>query len=545
MEVTNFKVRYNVMDLRSIRAFAGIKGGMNGSCKDVYFVRGLGVSPAYETEIEEMDRQMSERQRQNQGRYVRLNRLPVLVEPKDIAEYSERFNRWKDSGEQTLDLAACAGSGILQEAAGSALGQIAKEYRRYYPTASESMEKNFIIKLMFWTEQAAGEMLRSWNGHRADKLVYGGAVKNQEYLFGYFLTLLGIDVLFLLPQGEPKAAPELLALSECMEIGSPGDVKIPDYVPGRWMTEKTERNQNVRNQSTQNQSTQNQNADQVRSGKAKAVNVRRPDRDRRTAALADSRAPAGQGASRQDGCAPAGQGTSCASGQGRHTAAAPASPPERSFVQSSDSSPGRVPVSTRRPAEEKRELGFEELALLASSVVMIAVHGKNGDVEATGSGIMISSGGYILTNNHVISGGRYFSIRIEGEDQAYPTDEIIKYHPLLDLAILRIDRRLKPLPIYRGTKPLVRGQKVVAIGSPLGLFNSVSDGIISGFRSINDVNMIQFTAPISHGSSGGAVLNMQGEIIGISTAGIDSGQNLNLAVDYTYIRDFVKGFTNQ
>ena len=55
--------------------------------------------------------------------------------------------------------------------------------------------------------------------------------------------------------------------------------------------------------------------------------------------------------------------------------------------------------------------------------------------------------------------------------------------------------------------------------------------------------MIQFTAPISHGSSGGAVLNMQGEVIGISTAGFDEGQNINLAVNYEDIRMFVIGFT--
>ena len=54
--------------------------------------------------------------------------------------------------------------------------------------------------------------------------------------------------------------------------------------------------------------------------------------------------------------------------------------------------------------------------------------------------------------------------------------------------------------------------------------------------------MIQFTAPISHGSSGGAVLNMYGEVIGISTAGIDSGQNINLAIGYENIRMFTTGF---
>ena len=59
---------------------------------------------------------------------------------------------------------------------------------------------------------------------------------------------------------------------------------------------------------------------------------------------------------------------------------------------------------------------------------------------------------------------------------------------------------------------------------------------------IRDMEMIQFTAPISHGSSGGAVFNMFGEVIGISTAGIDEAQNLNLAVSYEDINNFVKGF---
>ena len=147
-----------------------------------------------------------------------------------------------------------------------------------------------------------------------------------------------------------------------------------------------------------------------------------------------------------------------------------------------------------------------------------------------------------LTNNHVACRGSYYSVRIEEDERVYQTDEMIKYNSVLDLAVIRIDRRLQPLPIYSGQKKLVRGQRVVAIGSPLGLFNSVSDGIISGFRMIEDVEMIQFTAPISSGSSGGAVLNMYGEVIGISTAGFDAGQNINLAVGHKYIGDFVRGF---
>ena len=203
----------------------------------------------------------------------------------------------------------------------------------------------------------------------------------------------------------------------------------------------------------------------------------------------------------------------------------------------------RQPQAVQKPRENSNtEKSFEELAQLASSIVMIAIQDRSGEVVGTGSGIMIGRNGYILTNNHVASAGVYFSVRIEDDEEVYTTREVIKYNPSTDLAVIRINRQLTPLPVYSGSKSLVRGQKVVAIGSPLGLFNSVSDGIISGFRRIGDVDMIQFTAPISHGSSGGAVLNMYGQLIGISTAGIDSGQNINLAIGYENIRLFAGGF---
>ena len=197
--------------------------------------------------------------------------------------------------------------------------------------------------------------------------------------------------------------------------------------------------------------------------------------------------------------------------------------------------------SSIQPAASSAELAFEDLALRASSIVMIAIHDKSGKIVGSGSGIMVGRDGYILTNNHVTCGS-YYSVRIEDDNTAYKTEELIKYNSVLDLAVIRIDRQLQPLPIYQGRKPLVRGQKVVAIGSPLGFFNTVSDGIISGFRKIDNVDMIQFTAPISDGSSGGAVLNMQGEVVGIVTLGFDEGQNINLAVGYEFIHGFVRGF---
>ncbi|MDE7094388.1 MAG: serine protease, partial [Oscillospiraceae bacterium] len=195
---------------------------------------------------------------------------------------------------------------------------------------------------------------------------------------------------------------------------------------------------------------------------------------------------------------------------------------------------------TQKP--KRRELHYEELARLAESVVIIGVYDRNGNFKGSGSGIAISRQGYILTNCHVIDDGRIYSVRLENDENIYTSCQVIKYHTQFDLAVIKINKELKPLKIYDGRKELLRGQKVIAIGSPMGLFNSVSDGIISGFRKIDNLDMIQFTAPVADGSCGGALLNTYGEVIGITTAHVRKSENMNLAVGYQQILPFILGF---
>lgn len=371
--------------------------------------------------------------------YLRIRELPRLMDLKDIDYYRKREEAWRNSGKKQ------AVTKKFQNAkTGAALEAVLEKFRDATPGVSQSMEQNFVVKLLFWLDRAEEGFLKNWEPEKNSRFVYCGSTAKQEYLFCYLLTLLGVNVLICRQDGDKEPAAPLKQLLHT--------VKAEVRPAVRTLT----------------------------------VNVRRPERDERTRRSLQSRQ------TQQDG--------------------------------------------------EKRELSFEELAQLASSVVMITIHDREGKPLGSGSGIMISPDGYILTNNHVASGGYSYSVRVEEDDRVYQTDEMIKYNQFLDLAIIRIDRKLKPVPFYQGQRPLVRGQKVVAIGSPLGLFNSVSDGIISGFRKIDEVNMIQFTAPISHGSSGGAVLNMYGEVIGISTAGIDSGQNINLAVGYEEMNNFIRGF---
>ncbi|WP_107842099.1 trypsin-like peptidase domain-containing protein [Metasolibacillus meyeri] len=204
--------------------------------------------------------------------------------------------------------------------------------------------------------------------------------------------------------------------------------------------------------------------------------------------------------------------------------------------------PTVVPVQTAKviPTPTK-ECSYEQLASLAVSVVMIKTFGPDREVVCFGSGVVLHRDGYILTNLHVVSGGEYFSVLYENDATEYTTDQFVKYHHIYDLAILKVNRAGKALPVKMDGQ-LVRGQKIVAIGSPLGLFNSVSDGIVSGFRDIRQMPMIQFTAPISNGSSGGALLNMHGQLVGLITAGFDDGQNLNLAVPAHVIYQFAQNF---
>ena len=203
-------------------------------------------------------------------------------------------------------------------------------------------------------------------------------------------------------------------------------------------------------------------------------------------------------------------------------------------------------INTIHPDRKKQntELSYEALARLAKSVVMIGVYDRNGNFTGTGSGIAISKDGYILTNLHVVSDGQLYAVRLENDEQVYPSYQIVKYHTQFNLAVIKIDRYLDPLRIYDGRNELVRGQKIIAIGSPMGMFNSVSDGIISGFRKSENQEYIQFTAAVSDGSCGGALLNTYGEVIGINTAHVIKGENINLAVSYKQILPFILGFVH-
>lgn len=147
-----------------------------------------------------------------------------------------------------------------------------------------------------------------------------------------------------------------------------------------------------------------------------------------------------------------------------------------------------------------------------------------------GSGFFAGGEGRIITNYHVIRGAAE-AVIVTADSVEHKDVEVIAVDKALDLAILRIRTGgEKPLALGESRTAAV-GEHVVAIGNPLGLGDTVSDGLLSGMREFDDgVRVLQISAPISPGSSGGPVLNDRGQVIGIATFVVNRGQNLNFAV---------------
>jgi serine protease Do len=142
-------------------------------------------------------------------------------------------------------------------------------------------------------------------------------------------------------------------------------------------------------------------------------------------------------------------------------------------------------------------------------------------IHALGSGVIITPDGYIVTNNHVVSGATKIIVKLH--DGREYTAKVVGTDPQTDLAVLKIDaKNLTPIT-FGDSSQIEVGDIVLAIGNPFGLGESVTEGIVSGVNrnslGINTYeNYIQTDAPINPGNSGGALVDLKGRLIGINTA---------------------------
>ena len=172
----------------------------------------------------------------------------------------------------------------------------------------------------------------------------------------------------------------------------------------------------------------------------------------------------------------------------------------------------------------------------ARSVVFITAKNEKGTGGWTGSGFIVSTDGKILTNYHVIRNSKEASVRLDNGD-VYDTVEVLDVDRRKDIALLKI-KAVDLQPVRIGSSSAIQiGDTVYSLSNPLGLFdNTLSEGIISGNRPMDGYRLLQITAPISHGSSGGPLFNDKGEVIGITVGFWGEGQSLNFAVPIDYAR---------
>lgn len=182
--------------------------------------------------------------------------------------------------------------------------------------------------------------------------------------------------------------------------------------------------------------------------------------------------------------------------------------------------------------------------------------GQSTDSSAAGTGMVVTSDGYVLTNKHVINGANKVTVVLD-DGTTYEDVEVVATDPLNDVAFLKI-KNASDLPTVTlgDSKTLHVGQQVIAIGNALGEYqNTVTSGIISGIgRSVTASDgsgynaetlsdMIQTDAAINSGNSGGPLVNAAGEVIGINTATSSTAENMGFAIPISSVKGMLKQLT--
>jgi serine protease Do len=237
--------------------------------------------------------------------------------------------------------------------------------------------------------------------------------------------------------------------------------------------------------------------------------------------------------------------------------------------------------TTTNPNTARKPLSPKDIVKQSSPAIVFVEVGE-GENRASGTGFILDKSGLIATNFHVVRGNKQIKVKLYGGD-VYSVIAIAGVDPGRDLAVLRI-QPVKALPTVRlgDSDQMSAGDQVITIGNPLGVFDySVSSGLVSQVRPVctndnvdyalknrprleelatkaqktrlteqeraevskllctQELKYFQISAPISQGSSGGPLFNQSGEVVGVTTAIITAGQNINLAIPGNYLKPIV------
>ena len=168
---------------------------------------------------------------------------------------------------------------------------------------------------------------------------------------------------------------------------------------------------------------------------------------------------------------------------------------------------------------------------LSASVFVVESLDSKGTTIALGSGVSIAKD-EVVTNRHVVEEGKSWQVRRGDNIWAAKIAYLDSKHDLCGLWVAGLNAA--PVTV-RPSSTLSVGDRVYALGNPEGLQLSLSEGLVSGLRKFEGVSLIQTTAPISHGSSGGGLFDSQGELVGVTTFVMKDGQNLNFALPTEWV----------
>lgn len=191
------------------------------------------------------------------------------------------------------------------------------------------------------------------------------------------------------------------------------------------------------------------------------------------------------------------------------------------------------------PVLNPRVLSPEEIYKTENAgMILIETYDDEGRKRGLGSGFVVASDGTAITNYHVIRGASRAIVKFS-DGTVGSVGGVEAYDQSRDLSVIQVTPAPTTVLQIGDSDKMQVGDKVVAVGSPLGLQNTVSEGIVSALRN----GVLQISAPISPGSSGGAVFDEYGKVIGVSAAQMVTGQNLNFAIPINWAKPYLNGQT--
>ncbi len=204
---------------------------------------------------------------------------------------------------------------------------------------------------------------------------------------------------------------------------------------------------------------------------------------------------------------------------------------------------GMLPVLVGAQTQPSTDAGKAALSAeqvfskVSPAVVRVVVRDREFKQIGLGSGFFVAADGLLVTNHHVVRGAESATV-LRADGSTLFVDGVLAIDDGRDLAILKVNgTRLPCLEVATGDAPPPVGTQVYAVGNPMGLTNTLSNGLISGIRKEGgEVREIQTTAAISHGSSGGPLVDAQGRVVGVIRSYVAEGQSLNFAVPAVAVR---------